>query len=85
VHFLEVLCLDLLLSHKLALVPEPNEGQALLRLKLIRTSTPSRMGVNHLDDEFIENLFPHTVSFLHIQENDYENPKKTISALLILR
>jgi len=35
------------------------------------------MGVNHLVGEVIENLFPHTVSFLHIPEDDYENPRKT--------
>jgi hypothetical protein len=77
VHFREVLYLDLLLSHELSPIPEPNEGQPVLRLKLIRTSTSSRTGVNYLDGEVIENLFPHTVSFLHIPEDDYENPKKT--------
>ena len=32
-HFLEVLCLDLLLSHELVLIPEPNEGQPGFKVK----------------------------------------------------
>jgi hypothetical protein len=35
------------------------------------------MGVNHLVGEVIENLFPHTVSFPHVPEDDYGNPRKT--------